>query len=322
MEMDQVQSINQDRLFGIVDCGTNTFNLLIGKLDEGQWELVFSNKMAVKIGAGGFETKQIMPDRMARGLDVIDHYHKVCKNYGVSDVYVFATSALRDAHNARDFAQKIKSNNGWKVNVISGDEEAELIYEGVKRTKDFRQESALIMDIGGGSTEFIIVQNGVDVWKKSYPLGVSRLFEKVQPQSRISQQDLQVLKKIIQETTWDLKEALKKFPCDLLVGSSGSFDTLLALYNQSNQQLGQLENDVCQEIPIAAFSSIHMQMMGSTLEERLKNPAIPTIRAEYMPLSTYLVRFIMEMHPFQSIWRSPYALKEGVIFSKIIYNRG
>jgi exopolyphosphatase/guanosine-5'-triphosphate,3'-diphosphate pyrophosphatase len=316
--MDQVQSLKSEGLFGIVDCGTNTFNLLIGKMVGGDWELLFSNKMPVKIGSGGFETKRIMEDRMARGLDAIDHYHLVCKNFGVKDVFVFATSALRDAENANEFVQKVKARNGWIVNIISGDEEAALIFEGVKRTKDFSSDSALIMDIGGGSTEFIIVQNGKDVWRKSYPLGVSRLFEQVQPQSRISQQDLQSLRKIIAETTADLAEALNQYPCDLLVGSSGSFDTLLALYNQAQKNGMEISETTCQEIPMSAFSSIHMQMMGSTLEERLKNPAIPTIRAEYMPLSTYLVRYILEMHPFKSVWRSPYALKEGVIFSKIL----
>jgi exopolyphosphatase/guanosine-5'-triphosphate,3'-diphosphate pyrophosphatase len=316
--MDQVQSIKPERLFGIVDCGTNTFNLLIGKLVGDQWELLFSNKMPVKIGSGGFESQQIMPDRMARGLDVVDHYQRVCKNFGVRDVYVFATSALRDAENAKEFVQKVKFKNGWTVNIISGDEEAALIFEGVRKTKELSNDSALIMDIGGGSTEFIIVQKGKDVWKRSYPLGVSRLFERIQPQSRISQQDLQALKKILQETTTDLSEALQKLPCDILIGSSGSFDTLLALYNHSIKNGDELNEDICQEIPMGAFSSIHMQMMGSTLEERLKNPAIPTIRAEYMPLSTYLVRFVLEMHPFKSVWRSPYALKEGVIFSKIM----
>ncbi|MEY4331255.1 MAG: hypothetical protein RL609_2003 [Bacteroidota bacterium] len=316
--MDSIQSLESAPLFGVVDCGTNTFNLLIGRKTDSGWELVFSNKMPVKIGAGGFDTKQIMPDRMARGLDVLDHYHKTCRAYGVESVYVFATSALRDATNAHVFVQHVKANCGWEVNIISGDEEAELIFKGVQKSVDLSSKSALIMDIGGGSTEFIIVKDGQDVWRKSYPLGVSRLFERIQPQSRITQKDLQTFKKILDDTTKDLAEALHQFPCPMLIGSSGSFDTLLALYYHASRQKDDLSETVCQEIPVSAFSSIHMQMMGSTLEERLKNPVIPTIRAEYMPLSTYLVKYIMELHPFQSVWRSPYALKEGVIFSKIM----
>ncbi len=304
--------------FAIVDCGTNTFNLLIGQLEEGKWKLLFSNKIPVKIGAGGFADKLITSARMARGIDALVQYHLVCKTFGVERNFVFATSALRDAKNASVFIDKIKSLTGWKVNVISGDEEANLIFQGVRQSLHLDGLNALIMDIGGGSTEFIISQNGQDVWRKSYPLGVSRLFEQIQPKSRISQQDLQGFKSILDEQLADLKSALKEFPCDTLVGSSGSFDTLLALHQQMQKSTTPIDEERAQEIPIASLSSIYMQMMGSTLEERLKNPVIPTIRAEYMPLSCYLVKYVLDIHPFQKVLRSPFALKEGVIFSKII----
>ncbi len=315
--MDSIQPMSSAP-FAIVDCGTNTFNLLIGKMEEGRWTQLFSNKIPVKIGAGGFADQLITPGRMARGIDALVQYHGVCKTFGVERSFVFATSAMRDAKNASIFTDKIKALTGWTVNVISGDEEANLIFQGVRHSLEMDGLNALIMDIGGGSTEFIIAQNGQDVWRKSYPLGVSRLFEKIQPKSRISQQDLQTFKSILDEQLADLRAALSQFPCSHLIGSSGSFDTLLALHFQLKKVSEAIDEEKAQEIPISSLSTIYMQMVGSTLEERLKNTVIPTIRAEYMPLSCYLVKYVLDMHPFQKILRSPFALKEGVIFSKIM----
>jgi exopolyphosphatase/guanosine-5'-triphosphate,3'-diphosphate pyrophosphatase len=107
-------------------------------------------------------------------------------------------------------------------------------------------------------------------------------------------------------------EAIKQYDPQWLIGSSGSFDTLLALYfNNSKKNIADalLSN----EIPLAAFPKIHSWLMNSTYEERVKHPVIPSMRAEYMPLASYLVKYVLDLSSFERLFHSAYSLKEGAM---------
>jgi exopolyphosphatase/guanosine-5'-triphosphate,3'-diphosphate pyrophosphatase len=292
----------------------------------------------VKLGAGGFSENVLLPNRMARGIDALYSYKNVIDSLGVKDVRVFATSAVREASNGNEFVARVKKHLNFDMEVISGDREAELIFEGVVQTTGELKEDYLIMDIGGGSTEFIFVRDQKPLWRKSYLLGVSRLHGMLKPASRINQDDVNRLRTHLNKELQDLISFLKENPVKILVGSSGSFDTLFDMY-----QFGVAEGSskgVAQgsskgpsakptlhapfteptersmnlnEIPFNAYPSIHQWLVGSTLEERLKHPSIPQMRAEYMPLSTYLVKFVLEQSSFNKMYQSEYALKEGVL---------
>ena len=297
----------------IIDCGTNTFNLLIAEVVDQKWSVLFENKLAVKLGAGGFDQKKIVPSRMIRGMDALQCHRSNIRNFQVEKVKVFATSAIREATNGNDFVKLVKEILDLDIEVIDGDREAELIYKGIKATIDLGEEPSLMIDIGGGSTEIIIGNRHEIFWKKSYLLGVSRLHERVNPSDRVTHEDTTKLKRIFEESFPDLKVALEKYPCSQLIGSSGSFDTIFAMYKHSEPSLKEVPFELLNEIPISYFPTMHIWLMGSTYDQRLKHPAIPSIRAEYMPLASYLVKTILEMGSFKKMYHSAYALKEGAI---------
>jgi exopolyphosphatase/guanosine-5'-triphosphate,3'-diphosphate pyrophosphatase len=114
----------------------------------------------------------------------------------------------------------------------------------------------------------------------------------------------------------DLQQEIRNYNCRWLIGSSGSFDTILALYRQAN---GMQEAPILptNDIEIAAIPTLHHKLMNSTLEERLVNPAIPSIRAEFMPLASYLIKFVIEMQPFSRLVHSSHSLKEGMMHSVV-----
>jgi exopolyphosphatase/guanosine-5'-triphosphate,3'-diphosphate pyrophosphatase len=353
MEMDTTVELNENKRVAIIDCGTNTFNLLVKEKVEGKWKTLFKTKLPVKLGAGGFSENVLLPNRMARGIDALYSYKNVIDSLGVKDVRVFATSAVREASNGNEFVARVKKHLNFDMEVISGDREAELIFEGVVQTTEEIKEDYLIMDIGGGSTEFIFVRDQKPLWRKSYLLGVSRLHGLLKPASRINQDDVHRLRAHLNAELQDLISFLKENPVKILVGSSGSFDTLFDMYQfakakdsrkDSSKDVSQdakqdsrkdSSKDVSQdsakgfterstesstegsrklnEIPFSSYPSIHQWLVGSTLEERLKHPSIPQMRAEYMPLSTYLVKFILEQSTFNKMYQSEYALKEGVL---------
>jgi exopolyphosphatase/guanosine-5'-triphosphate,3'-diphosphate pyrophosphatase len=353
MEMDTTEELNNNQRVAIIDCGTNTFNLLVKEKVEGKWKTLFKTKLPVKLGEGGFSENVLRPNRMARGIDALYSYKNVIDSLEVKDVRVFATSAVREASNGNDFVAKVKKHLNFDMEVISGDREAELIFEGVVQTTEEIKEDFLIMDIGGGSTEFIFVRDQKPLWRKSYLLGVSRIHGMLNPASRINQDDVNRLRGHLNKELLDLISFLKENPVRILVGSSGSFDTLFDMYQfakakdsrkDSSKDVSQdakqdsrkdSSKDVSQdsakgfterstesstegsrnlnEIPFSSYPSIHQWLVGSTLEERLKHPSIPQMRAEYMPLSTYLVKFLLEQSNFNKIYQSEYALKEGVL---------
>jgi exopolyphosphatase/guanosine-5'-triphosphate,3'-diphosphate pyrophosphatase len=319
MEMDTTEELNNNQRVAIIDCGTNTFNLLVKEKVEGKWKTLFKTKLPVKLGEGGFSENVLRPNRMARGIDALYSYKNVIDSLEVKDVRVFATSAVREASNGNDFVAKVKKHLNFDMEVISGDREAELIFEGVVQTTEEIKEDYLIMDIGGGSTEFIFVRDQKPLWRKSYLLGVSRLHGMLNPASRINQDDVHRLRAHLNNELQDLISFLKENPVRILVGSSGSFDTLFDMYQfgrakDSSKDISQDSTKVnLNEIPFNAYPSVHQWLVGSTLEERLKHPSIPQMRAEYMPLSTYLVKFLLEQSNFNKIYQSEYALKEGVL---------
>jgi exopolyphosphatase/guanosine-5'-triphosphate,3'-diphosphate pyrophosphatase len=297
----------------VIDCGTNTFNLLVVEATKEGWIPLFTNKVAVKLGEGGFDDKVIRRDRFARGLDALLVHHTAIQSLQCDEVFAFATSALREASNGSEFVAKAAHLFGLEIELISGDREAELIWEGVRLSMDIGTEPALIMDIGGGSTEFIIANAQEVFWKKSYLLGVSRLHDRVRPAERIDKHQLHELENLLREELSDLQEALKQFPVTRLIGSSGSFDTLRAMHYRDGrtEQLSALHA----EIPMKGFHQIHHWLLGSSMSDRLKHTAIPNIRAEFMPMASHLVFFVLQMHPFKQLIHSAYSLKEGAIHS-------
>jgi exopolyphosphatase/guanosine-5'-triphosphate,3'-diphosphate pyrophosphatase len=319
MEMDTSVELNNNQRVAIIDCGTNTFNLLVKEKVEGKWKTLFNTKLPVKLGAGGFSENVLMPNRMARGLDALYSYKNVIDSLDVRDVRIFATSAVREASNGNEFVANVKKHLNFDMEVISGDREAELIFEGVVQTTEEIKEDYLIMDIGGGSTEFIFVRDQKPLWRKSYLLGVSRLHGMLNPASRINQDDVHRLRAHLNNELQDLISFLKENPLRVLVGSSGSFDTLFDMYEfgrAKNSAKDDSQDSVkvnLNEIPFNAYPSVHQWLVGSTLEERLNHPSIPQMRAEYMPLSTYLVKFILEQSNFNKMYQSEFALKEGVL---------
>ena len=335
--MDTTEELNNNQRVAIIDCGTNTFNLLVKEKVEGKWKTLFKTKLPVKLGTGGFSENLLIPARMARGIDALYSYKNVIDSLEVKDVRVFATSAVREASNGNEFVARVKKHLNFDMEVISGDREAELIFEGVVQTTGELKEDYLIMDIGGGSTEFIFVRDQKPLWRKSYLLGVSRLHGMLNPASRINQDDVNRLRTHLNKELQDLISFLKENPVKILVGSSGSFDTLFDMYqfakakdsaknalqdsrkdfterSTESSTIGSTESSMnLNEIPFNAYPSIHQWLVGSTLEERLKHPSIPQMRAEYMPLSTYLVKFVLEQSSFNKMYQSEYALKEGVL---------
>jgi exopolyphosphatase / guanosine-5'-triphosphate,3'-diphosphate pyrophosphatase len=296
--------------FAIIDLGTNTFNLLIAEVVNNHAEVIFRTKIPVKLGKGGLSKNLISPDAYERGINALKEHKKTIEHYQCKTIHAFATSGIRSTTNGGDFVDQVRQELDINIQVISGEREAELIYKGVRQALEIPANSC-IMDIGGGSTEFIICNHNEILWKKSYRLGVSRLYELLQPKDPLTKQCIITAEHYLEEHLSDLFEELEAHQVHTIIGSSGSFETFFdVICHKKNNCKSER---VWEEIQQKDFVEIHKDFITLTLEQRLAMPGMIEMRADMIPLGSLMTNYILNQHPFEKMLLSHYALKEGVM---------
>lgn len=303
----------------IIDLGTNTFNLLIVDVDANkQYKIIFNDKAGVKLGKGGINNKIITPEAFLRALNGIAKHMESIQKFNAEKIIATATSGIRSTENGKELVTQIKKQFGIDVKIISGDEEAELIYRGVKQTVDFTEENALILDIGGGSNEFILVNKNGLLWKQSFDLGISRLLDRFNPSDPITRCEITEVEKYIDSQLNPLYEAVKKYKPTTLIGSSGTFDSIREMIiEQKGIKQEDLINKNSYRINLFDYLSLHAELLKSTYNERLSMKGLEFVRIEMIVLASIFVNFIIQKIGIKSLIQSSYALKEGLV-DKII----
>jgi exopolyphosphatase/guanosine-5'-triphosphate,3'-diphosphate pyrophosphatase len=289
----------------VIDLGTNTFNLLIAECIEGKWRRIHSEKDGVALGMGGINYNILTEDAILRAETTLRYFKHKAEYFLVSEIQAIGTSAIRDAKNQSEFVDRIKRGIGIEIMVISGNEEADFIYKGVAKTIDFSIPS-LIMDIGGGSTEFILVDKNCIQEKVSLNIGVSRMLQLFSCDDPIKP------KQVTELTHWLEEQAdgfFDRLIVSRLVGASGSFETFYELIH--NTTIPSLDTAI--ELPFSSFYSELEQLIYSTQAERDINPWIVPIRKKMAPYAAVKTKWIIDKLGITETYLSPYSLKEGVL---------
>lgn len=301
----------------VIDLGTNTFNLLIVETaGNNSYKILFNNKLPVKLGEGGINKREITEDAFQRGVDAIGKHSRTISEYRVTAIYAFGTAALRDAQNGEIFIRTIRERYNIKIELITGDREAELIYLGVKQAVDLDSDKVLILDIGGGSNEFIIANKKQIFWKYSYKLGIAKLLDQFKPSDPIGQHEIEKVMHYLDDELQTLFLAVRANKVNTLVGASGSFETFTAMIKADDENFESETSTLPSStvIDIEEFTALHERLMVSTIEERRMMKGLEPMRIEMIVLSSLFVKFIMDKLAIQNIIQSNFALKEGVIY--------
>lgn len=298
----------------VIDLGTNTFNLLIVELhSDNTFHSVFQTKISVKLGEGGINSNFIVPVAFARGLDALQQHQKTIQYYNVERTFAFATSAIRGASNGSEFVTKAKEQTGIDIQVISGDKEAEYIYYGVRQAVAMNDNASLIIDIGGGSTEFIIGNKETIFWKQSFLLGAARLLERFCPSDPMTDEEILLLKNYLQIELKPLLDAVKKYPVTELIGSSGSFDSLAEMVAYKFHTLDVLTNKTEFEFNLDECNVIYEEILHSTKDQRMQMKGLVAMRVDMIVISSILVHLVISELKIDRMRLSTYSLKEGVL---------
>lgn len=298
----------------IIDLGTNTFHLLIAELSGHQPPaLLHREKQPVKIGKGGINQGIITDEARQRALACLRAFKNKMDEWGVETIRAIGTSALRSAGNGPAVVEAIQRETGIAINLISGDQEAEYIYYGVRSAMDLGVENSLIVDIGGGSVEFIIANHRGISWKQSFDVGAQRLLEKFHKHDPIRPEEISALEDFLQQSLEPLFQQLQSYQPKVLVGSSGTFDTLSEIYC-IRKNIPYAENP---ETPLTlnAFGEIHSELISKNRADRMKIPGMIEMRVDMIVAASCLIKFLLDRFAFHQVRVSTYSLKEGVLAS-------
>lgn len=295
----------------VIDLGTNTFHLLIADIGLDGVQIIHKEKLSVKIGERGISQGMIANAARDRAIHAIKGFKQKIDSLNVSQVHATATSAFRNASNGREFADEIYQLTGIRINIIDGKKEAQLIFKGVKQALRLDGAGALIMDIGGGSVEFIIVKDDQAQWMQSFEIGAQRLMDKFHHTDPIDPAEIENLEKFLDQQLIDLMDALNQYQPGLLIGASGTFDTLSQIfsYSQGTPPIDQPE----QPLTIAGFHDIHQQIIKKDRHERLAMAGMIEMRVDMIVVASSLINYLLKKYHFDHIRVSTYALKEGLL---------
>ena len=289
----------------VIYIGTNTFNLLIAEHSPEELKIIYSTKRGVALGMGGITKGVLTKDAMFRAIEALIEFEIKIKEFEVSDVRLIATAAVREANNSEAFLELVKKGVGRDVFIIDGKQEAKFIFQGVSMCHKFQSES-MIMDIGGGSTEFIRAnQNGIGELI-SLKIGVSRLYQTFSCSDPFTKSDVEKIESYIE---YESKGFFLNKTVECLIGSSGTFETFYELIHKKKYPF----SSETIELEVQPFMESLDDLIFSTQDERNKNEFIIPIRKKMAPFAAVKTRWVLQRLNVKKVLISPFSLKEGAL---------
>jgi exopolyphosphatase/guanosine-5'-triphosphate,3'-diphosphate pyrophosphatase len=301
----------------VMDLGTNTFHLLIAEGTGSSYKEIVHEQDPVKLGEGGINKGFIQPEAFERGLKSMQRYHQLILNNNVQQVKAIATSALRNAANGQDFINEVKAQTGIAIEIIDGNAEATYIYQGVKASGSLSVQNSLIVDIGGGSTEFIICDRDEIKWKQSFEIGAARLMDRFHRTDPIPPDSINALNLYLADCLQPLFAASSKHAINNMIGSSGVFESYAGMIEQNKGHTFDLKKTSHYEFDPNELLELLEQVILSSHQQRLTNKSIIPIRVDMIVTASILTRFIIKKLGITDVAVSTSSLKEGVLASMI-----
>ena len=294
----------------VIDIGTNTFHLIIAEQKGPALTIIYKTNQPVKLGEAITKNNLIIPTAFERGIVCLQQFKAEIDHHKVELVKATATSGVRNATNGTAFVEAAWKEAGIKIDIINGDEEAQYIYEGVKWSGAIKGK-CLIMDIGGGSTEFILCDEQELIWKKSYNIGAARLMQAFFKSDPIKEADKNQILTHLSEELQELKTACATFKPQTLIGSAGAFETFAQMLLP---EINWKETSTA-SISFSAYQQLSNQLINAShLERAIMKNLIP-LRVDMIVMASLLTNYVLAEMNIKQIQLSTYDLKMGVLQS-------
>jgi exopolyphosphatase/guanosine-5'-triphosphate,3'-diphosphate pyrophosphatase len=297
-----------------IDCGTNSLRLLVADIDLGAGTLVDLHRQMeiVRLGQGVDKTGRLAPDALERTFAVCDRYAEVIREVGAERIRFVATSASRDAENRDEFVSGVLARIGVEPEVVTGDEEARLSFSGATRGLVGADPPYLVVDIGGGSTEFVL-GTAAPVAARSVDIGCVRLTERYFSDDPPTRAEIDALVEDVDAAIALAAEAVPLGEAHTLVGLAGSVTTVTAV------ALGLETYDPSRvhgtRLSAATVAETSDRLLAMTHDQRAAIRVIHPGRVDVINAGVLVLRRIMEATASAEVLVSEHDILDGIAWS-------
>lgn len=300
-----------------IDLGTNSFHLVVVRVSDdhgkSKFEILYRQREVVRIGIGTENTpKKLSHEGINRAKNVLKAFKDIADKYD-AQVIAIATSAIREAENKEEFIDLVKNEIGIDIKVVSGYEEARLIYLGVLQGINVFNKQILLIDIGGGSTEFLIGKRGKVLYAASLKLGAVRLTQQFfnNGYEFLEDQKKKCIKFIDNELK-SISKQIKNLGFEQVIGTAGTIQAIARMiYNEKKEDVKFLHD---KEFTNKQLEKIINQIVSiNNIEEMSNLRGIDKSRADIILAGALILWRIIEILKLKKITVSAYALREGII---------
>ncbi|HHP50425.1 MAG TPA: Ppx/GppA family phosphatase [Moorella mulderi] len=285
--------------YAAIDVGSNSVRLLVGEVEEGKVKPLFFTLRMTRL-LGGAKGGNLEKGAIERTVEAVEELVSLARNYQPEDIICVGTSAVREAPNADLLFSSLEKSLGLRLKVIGGETEARLNYLGVLSGFPQLQVKPLVVDIGGGSTEFSWEKNGLQL--VSLPLGAIRATE-----GNLSEEDMKIL----------LRPILKKIPkeaAERIIGTGGTITSLAAMDLALKKYKPELVHG--HYLPTEVVERWYRKLKGMSLEERKRLPGLQPQRADIIVAGVAILWCILQGLKGEGIWASESDLLWGVLLAR------
>ncbi|MDB5200715.1 MAG: exopolyphosphatase [Ferruginibacter sp.] len=283
-------------ILAAIDIGSNAARLLITEVkNEADGKTVFNKlnlvRVPLRLGFDVFENRLISPERQQMFLETMEAFQHLMKAYKVEAVKACATSAMRDAKNAAEIIDRVKAETGIEIEVISGDTEANMVYENHVAENMDNDHSYMYIDVGGGSTEISFFSNGILVFKKSFNIGTIRILKKM-----VTEVEWEELKNMLKAVTKGHKEVVA-------IGSGGNINKVFSLSKKKDGK----------PLHIDLLRDYFKELESVSLEERIAKYNLRADRADVIVPALQIYVNVMRWAGAQEIYVPKIGLADGLV---------
>lgn len=296
----------------VIDLGTNVINVLVGAVDQEKYTVLYEEKIIKAIVQQPLYAIHISLEEQKDIVDTLVAIKRKLDVEGIRFVVAKATSLLRDAPNAVEFIEAIRFATDIEVEIISGIEEATLIYHGISACFTLTDGNGLIIDIGGGSVECIIFNHLKSLWERSFGLGIRRVATQFAYSDPITSLQVDLLEDYYRTVLAPLFVETKRYRPSQLIGSSGAFRTLMMLYKCHYNFSATKTNSSIKRISAEQFFEIYQVILTTPVHIWQKKVSIEPVFLKLLPLSASLIKVILKTCHLEEIIISDGSLRVGL----------
>jgi exopolyphosphatase/guanosine-5'-triphosphate,3'-diphosphate pyrophosphatase len=303
-----------------IDIGTNSIHMIVVKVrPDLSFEVIDREKDMVRLGAGGLDGRSLTPAAMTAAFQTLAKFRRLAETHKVDEIVAAATSATREADNGGDFIADVDRQTGIRIRVISGTEEARLIHLAAGYGVDVGGNTAVVVDIGGGSVEVTLGTATQLALGKSFKTGVIRLTERFVKSDPLSERDERRLTKHLSREMGAYLDQVAMRRFDRVIGTSGTILSLgaLASSNISGDRAEELRN---RRVSAKAIRKLRKRLTSMSIEERLKVPGMDPRRADLSVAGSVLIDSILRRLGAEELTLCDLALREGLVLDYIHRN--